>query len=176
MSDTPSPNRRPGAEVCLADLFRQEKDGQSFYRALLQLEGDFPFTSADMIELGQAYFERFPPREQNKEQVRLGYTMVRAAIIEKAVLAVDASRRQAYRAIFSDAKKFAPQIEALIASAGLKTVLADHDALASTLAALKASITEMPKGLIKERYTGGLAYFSNILYAIKLSLSSRPPG
>jgi len=175
MSDTPSGNRLSGAELSLADLFRQEKDGRSFYHALLKLEGAFPFTTADMLELGKAYFERFPAREQNKKDVRLGYTMVRAAIIEKAILAVDASRRQAWRALFSDAKRVAPQTEALIASANLKTLLADHDALAAALAAVKASIEEMPKGLIKERYNGGLAYFSNILYAVKLNLISHRP-
>jgi hypothetical protein len=171
MSNPTSQRPRPGGEVSLADLFRREKDSQSFYQALLKLEGAFLFASADMFELGQAYLERYPARKQNKEEVRLGYTVARVAIIEKAILAVDPSRRQAYRAIFSSAKKSVTQTEAIVASAGLKTVMADHDALAAALAALKASIEEMPKGLIKERYNGGMAYFTNILYAMKMNLN-----
>ena len=90
MSRTASRDAHPGAGVSLADLFRRGQDLESFRRSVLKLEGRFPFSSADMIELGMAYLERFPDREQdrNAEEVRLGYAIVRTAIAEKAVLAV----------------------------------------------------------------------------------------
>lgn len=145
---------------------------------MLKLEGGFPFTSADMIELGKAYFERFPDRDQdrNADEVRLGYAVVRAAIIEKAVLAVPPSRRKAYRTLFNDVRETAPAVEALIQSADPRTILDDHDALAAALGGLRASIEEIPKGMIKERYIGGISYFFNIMYVFKLNLSSRRAG
>jgi len=125
-----------------------------------------------------AYLERFPDRQQdrNAEEVRLGYAIVRTAIAEKAVLAVGPPRRQAYRAIFSDANRIAPETEALVASAGWEVILADHDALAAALAALKAAIEEIPKGMIRERFIGGISYFFNILYVFKMNLGSRRQG
>ncbi len=167
-----SRGRHPGAGVSLAGLFRGQKDLESFRRAVLDLEGDFAFASADMIELGMAYLERFPDREQdrNPEEVRLGYAIVRMAIAEKAVLAVDPPRRRAYRAIFSDLDRLARETESLIASAGREVILADHDALTVSLAALRAAIEEIPKGMIRERFIGGISYFFNILYVLKLNL------
>ena len=63
-----------------------------------------------MIELGAAYFERFPDRtrDRNADEVRLGYALVRVAIIEKAVLAVDPARRDAYRTMFDDVVRVGP--------------------------------------------------------------------
>jgi len=177
----PSPaardGRQPSSGVSPADLFRRTADFDSFRRALRSLNGAFPFSSADMIELGKAYFERFPDREQdrNMEEVRLGYAVVRAAIIEKVVLDVDPSRRDCYRAIFGDSVRIGPEAEALLPSTSLEEVLADHDALAASLAALKAVIDEIPKGMIKERFIGGISYFFNILFAVKMSLGSRLP-
>jgi hypothetical protein len=169
--------REAATGISLADLFRREKDLASFRRALLDLHGVFPFSCADMIDLGRAYFERFPDREadRNIDEVRLGYAVVRAAITEKVVLAVDASRRNAYRAIFDDAASVGAATEALIEAASLEIVLADHDAIVSDLAALKATIDGIPKGMIKERFIGGISYFFNVLFALKLSLRSRAP-
>jgi len=109
------------------------------------------------------------------EEVRLGYAVVRAAIIEKVVLAVDPSRRDCYRAIFGDSVRIGPEAEALLPSTSLEEVLADHDALAASLAALRAAIDEIPKGMVKERFVGGISYFFNILFAVKMSLGSRLP-
>jgi hypothetical protein len=164
--------------VSLADLFRREVDLESFRRAVAELGGRFPFATADMIDLGRAYLERFPDREQdrNAEEVRLGYALVRTAIIEKAVLAVDPARRQAYRTIFGDLDRLGPETAALVAASGRETVLADHAALTGTLAGLKTAIEGIPKGMIRERFIGGISYFFNILYVFKLSLGERRPG
>jgi len=178
VSHPDSRDLHPGAGVLLADLFRQSQNLESFRRAVLKLEGRFPFASADMIELGRAYLERFPDREQdrNAEEVRLGYAIVRTAILEKAVLAVGPTRRDAYRAIFSDVNRIAPETEALVASAGRESILADHCALAAALAALKSAIEEIPKGMIRERFIGGISYFLNVLYVFKMNLGARRPG
>lgn len=177
MTRTASRNQPPAVGVSLADIFRRTKDIESFRSAVLELEGEFAFATRDMIELGMAYLGRFPDREtgRNTEEVRLGYAVVRTAIAEKAVLAVSPSRRQAYRSLFHDVDAIGPAVETLLKSATARTLLADHAALAESLAALKASIEEIPKGMIKERFIGGISYFFNILYVFKLSLDSRRP-
>ena len=178
VSQTASRNLHPAAGISLAEIFRRGRDLEAFRRAVLELQGSFSFTTADMIDLGRAYLERFPDREQdrNAEEVRLGYAIVRTAMIEKAVLAVDPLRRNAYRSIFSNIDRLAAEAEALVDSAGLGVIQADHDALAAALARLRSAIEEIPKGMIRERFIGGISYFFNILYAFKMNLLSRRPG
>jgi hypothetical protein len=156
----------------LADLFRGEPDVDAFRRAVVALGGDFPFASADMIALGAAYFERYPDRAQdrNSAEVLIGYAAARAALVEKAILAVDPARRDSYRTMLDDVAKVGPSLEALLASCGRSALQADHQALSASLTALKAAIDEIPKGLIKERFIGGISNLFNILYVIGLKL------
>ncbi|MCK7477364.1 MAG: hypothetical protein M0C28_07630 [Candidatus Moduliflexus flocculans] len=125
-----------------------------------------------MIELGTAYFERYPDRAQdrNAAEIRLGYAAARAALIEKAVLAVDPARREAYRTMFDDVVKVGPSIGVLLAAAGREILLADHISLSAALAGLKATIDEIPRGMIKERFVGGISNLFNILYVIGMKL------
>ncbi len=156
----------------LADLFRRAPDPESFRSAVRALEGDFPFASADMIALGEAYFERYPDRsrDRNAAEVLIGYAAARVALVEKAVLAVPASRRGAYRAMLEDVGRVAPALEALAAADGRDALEADHEALKAALEGLKAVIDDIPKGLIKERFVGGISNLFNILYVIRLKL------
>lgn len=156
----------------LAELFRRGPDPESFRRAVRALGGDFPFGSADMIGLGEAYFERYPDRERdrNAAEVLIGYAVARAALVEKAVRAVDPSRRDACRAMLHDVAEVGPVVEALLAAHGRETLRADLEALKSALEGLKAVIDEIPKGLIKERFVGGISNLYNILYVIQLKL------
>ena len=175
MAQPASRNLQPDAGISLAELFRRGKGLESFRRAVIDLEGSFPFATVDMIELGRAYLERFPDRDRdrNADEVRLGYAIVRTAICEKALLAVAPPRRKTFRTIFCDVSRIAAEAEALVASAGREVILADHDALAAALGALKEAIEDIPKGMIKERYIGGISYFFNVLYAFKSSLGGR---
>ncbi len=156
----------------LAEIFRREGDLASYRRAVVALGGDFPFGSADMIELGAVYFERYPDRTQGRDaaEVRLGYALARVALIEKTVLAVDPARRDAYRTVLDDVVKVGPTLEALLASFGRAALQADHRALAAALTALKAAIDDIPKGLIKERFVGGISNIFNIMYVIDMKL------
>lgn len=154
----------------LAELFRREPDLASFRRAVTALGGDFPFASADMIDLGAAYFERFPDRvrDRNADEVRLGYAVVRAAVIEKAVLGLAPDRRPAFREMLDDVSLVGPAVAGLLDSAGPEALAADVERLSSALAALRATIDEIPKGMIKERFVGGISNLFNILYVIRM--------
>ena len=158
--------------VSLADLFRREPDAGAFRGAVRALAGDFPLESADMIALGEAYFERYPDRARDRDaaEVLVGYAVTRAALIEKAVLAVPSSRRAAYRDMLDDVSRVGPSVEALAASAGGEALRADHEALKAALDGLRAVIDDIPKGLVKERFVGGISNLYNILYVIGLKL------
>lgn len=154
----------------LAEIFRREPDLPAFRRAVAALGGEFPFASADMIDLGNAYFERYPDRasDRNSEEVRVGYAVVRAAVIEKAVAGLDAGRRAAFREMLDDVARVGPAVAELAAAAGPGALAADIERLAAALAALKATMDEIPKGMVKERFVGGISNLFNILYVIRM--------
>jgi hypothetical protein len=156
--------------AALAEIFRREPDLGSFRRAVAALGGDFSFSSADMIELGTAYFERYPDRihDRNMDEVRLGYAIVRTAVIEKAVLGLAPDRRPAFREMLDDVSRVGPAVEGLLDSAGPEALAADIEGLAASLAALRATIDEIPKGMVKERFVGGISNLVNILYVIRM--------
>jgi len=161
----------------LTELFRREPDLASFRRAVAALGGDFPLSSADMIELGTAYFERFPDRvhDRNAEEVRFGYAIVRAAVIEKAILGLAPERRPAFREMLEDVSRVGPAVEGLLGSAGPEMLAADIERLSAALAALRATIDEIPKGMIKERFIGGISNLFNILYVIRMKAPRPDP-
>jgi hypothetical protein len=161
----------------LAEIFRREPDLGSFRRAVGALGGDFPFSSADMIDLGTAYFERYPDRvhDRNAEEVRLGYAIVRTAVIEKAVLGLGPDRRPAFRAMLDDVSRVGPEVEGLLGSVGPGAFVADIEKLSSGLAALRATIDELPKGMVKERFVGGISNLFNILYVIRMKAPRPEP-
>ncbi len=156
----------------LAEIFRREPDLESFRRAVRAFAGDFPLGSAEMIELGQAYFERCPDRtcDRNAAEVLLGYALARVVLVEKSVLSVRPARREAFRAMLNDVAAVGPSIDGLLASSGRDELLADHAALRAALTALGSVIDEIPKGLIKERFVGGISNLFNILYVIQMKL------
>jgi hypothetical protein len=158
----------------LAEIFRREPDLEAFRRAVLALDGDFPLDGPDMIELGRAYFERFPDRAQdrNAAEVLLGYAVARVVLIEKAVLEVPAARREPFRAMLNDVARVGPVIEALLASAERPVLQADQAALQAALERLKAVIDEVPKGLVKERFVGGISNLFNIMYLVRMRLQA----
>jgi len=156
----------------LAAVFLREKDLESFRNAVVALDGGFPFTSADMISLGEAYFKKYPDRthDRNMEDVRLGYEIVRIAVIEKAVAGFDVFRKEAYRTILGDVAKVASTVAALYRSSGTASLSEDCGVLRSALETIKLTIDEIPKGMIKERFVGGISNLFNILYVLKMSI------
>ncbi len=154
-----------------AAIFARNSTAESFRAAVEALAGDFPFAAPDMIALGEAYFRAHPDRthDRNPEEVRLGYALARVCIIEKTVRGIDPGRRAAYRAIFHDVSKASPLLEPLVAAAGGREALArDCEDLAAALDRIKATIDEIPKSMIKERFVGGISNLFNILYVLRM--------
>jgi hypothetical protein len=167
---------RENMSVSPVGIFLSAKDVGSFRRSVRALDGEFDFDSAAMIALGTAYFEKYPDRGQdrNLDEVRLGYELVRICAIEKMVRGLPAGRKELYRAALSDAAAIGSAVDGLCASIGADGLAADHALLSTALENIKKNIDEIPKGMIKERFVGGVTALFNILYVFRLKL--RPPA
>lgn len=162
----------------LAEIFTRESDIESFKKAVLSLNGEFPFDSPSMIALGEAYFARFPEkfRGRDMEEVRLGYVVTRICVVEWIIKGMDRGRRAFYREMLHEAGRVGPLIEALSSSNGAETLLEDVRILAEALARTKETIEEIPKGMVKERFIGGISNLYNILYLLKMMIGRLPAG
>lgn len=162
--------------VSLAEIFRSSKDVEAFRRAVRALDGEFDLDSAAMIALGTAYFEKHPDRGQdrNMEEVRLGYELTRVCAIEKMVRGLPAGRKDVYRKALSNAAAVGPAVEELTKSIGADGLAADQALLSDALDGIKRTIDDIPKGMIRERFAGGVSALFNILYVFKMKM--RPPA
>lgn len=151
-------------------LFLQSRDLEAFRRGIEADGGSFSFTSADMIELGEAYFRKYPDRAEgrNMEEVRLGYALVRIAIVEKITASLPAGRRERYRRFFEDVARAVAESDALVRDFGAAAFMEDYETLAGALTEVKTVIDEIPKGMIKERFVGGISNLFNILYILRM--------
>jgi hypothetical protein len=158
--------------VSPADIFLGAHDASSFRGSIRALEGRFDFDSGAMIALGTAYFHKFPDRGQNRnmEEVRLGYELVRICAVEKMILVLPEARKELYRSALSNVAA----VDELSTSIGVDVLAEDVARLGAALDDIKRTIDEIPKGMIKERFVGGVTALFNILYLFKLKV--RPPA
>jgi len=174
--------------MILADLFIQSPDLASFQEAVRGLAGDFPFHAAAMIDLGTAYFARHPEtaRDRDMEAVLLGYGLVRVCAVERIVRGLSPEGRDFFRGVFKDASGVGRLLESRLgvepsapATSGsmnpkVRDVLRDEFLrVESELSGLRATIDEIPKGSIKERFVGGISHLFNVLYVVRLNLKNR---
>lgn len=171
------PLLREKMSVSPVGIFLSAKDVGSFRRSIRALDGEFDFDSAAMIALGAAYFEKYPDRGQdrNLDEVRLGYELVRICVIEKMIRGLPAGRKELYRAALSDAAAIGLAVDGLYRSIGADGLAADHRLLSAVLENTKRTIDEIPKGMIKERFVGGVTALFNILYVFRLKIRSPAP-
>jgi hypothetical protein len=159
------------------DIFLAAADVESFRRAITALDGDFDFDRAAMIAFGTAYFQKYPDREHDRkmEEVRLGYELVRICAIEKMVRGLPADRKEVYRTALSRPASAGPAAEGLAGSIGPEGLAADIALLGAALEDIKRSIDEIPKGMIRERFAGGVSSLFNLLYVFKMKARPRTP-
>lgn len=163
--------------VSPVDIFLSAKDVASFRHAIVALDGEFDFDSAAMIALGTAYFEKHPDsgHDRNMEEVRLGYELARICAIEKMVRRLPADRKDLYRKALRNAAAVGPAVEELSESIGADGLAADHALLSAALDDIKRTIDEIPKGMIRERFAGGVSALFNIIYVFKLKIRLPAP-
>ncbi|MBN1531543.1 MAG: hypothetical protein JXA20_02670 [Spirochaetes bacterium] len=156
----------------IAHIFSASRDVDAFKESVISLQGDFDFSSGSMIELGTVYFNRYPDRfsNRNTEEVLLGYAVVRICIVEKLLYGISGDRKNLYRELFSDVSAAERVVKGLIGLAGNDAVLKEYVSLSSGLQRIKETIDEIPRGMIKERFIGGISNLFNILYVLKMTI------
>ncbi|MCX6560552.1 MAG: hypothetical protein NTZ26_08545 [Candidatus Aminicenantes bacterium] len=163
-----------------ADLFRRFPAPEDFARAVRRLEGDFPFDTAAMTDLGKAYFEAHPDSAGGRdlEAVRIGYAIVRICAVERAVRALNPVGRDFYHAVFAQPARVRELIAARLGSGdagAAERLQAELAAVGEALDVIRAEIEAIPKGMIKERFVGGISLLTNGLYLVQTYLRRTGP-
>jgi hypothetical protein len=164
-----------------ADLLRRFPDPRDFARAVREREGDFVFDAPAMIELGRAYFEIHPDSaaDRDLEAVRIGYAAVRTCAVERMLQALPPEGQAFYRAAFEQPacirELIADRLGKGLSAAALRSEFASVQA---SLEAIRAEIELIPKGMIKERFVGGISLLTNGLYLVRIWLgrAASPDG
>ncbi|MCX8160985.1 MAG: hypothetical protein N3G18_08655 [Candidatus Saccharicenans sp.] len=154
----------------LAEIFRLEPDLQGFFLQVRRLEGQFRFDREEMEALGQAYFDKYPEKfvQRNLEEVRLGYQLTRFCLLEKSMAGMKRELKDFFRQAFDQPENIAGLVAGLSGSGQGPELAAGFGQLQASLDGLKAIVDELPKGMVKERFLGGLSSLLNVCYLLKL--------
>ncbi|MBC7363686.1 MAG: hypothetical protein H5U07_03970 [Candidatus Aminicenantes bacterium] len=157
----------------LVDLFRTTLDLEDFFTEVKKLQGNFSLSTADLMALGQAYFERYPEKfvQRNLDEVRLGYQLTRFCLLEKALSSFPEEVKEFFRQAFDKPEAAPVLLEAFRVSAFGDRLQEYFVQLQASLSEIKTTVDELPKGMIKERFLGGLSTLHNVVYLLKILIS-----
>lgn len=155
-----------------AEVFTRNPDIGAFRKTLISLDGDFPFSTQDMIRLGETYLKRFPERYHDRDMsaVHLGYALVRICVVEKMVGSFPAETKALFRKALQDVAHVPAAMTEIAARDGLEEAKRAVSQLGAVLDAVRTDIEGIPKGMIKERFMGGISYLFNVLYLMRFHL------
>ncbi|MCP4129577.1 MAG: hypothetical protein GY754_01050 [bacterium] len=155
--------------ITIAELFKQNRTFEGYKSALVKLNGDFSFEVDDMIDLGNQYLELYPDTysNRNRDHVQLGYQVVRISILENMLKDFESSVKTFFREMFFNISRIEPVIGNLVKNKGFDAVLGYYDILAENNRKIKLKIDQIPIGMVKERYVGGITNFYNVIYLLK---------
>ena len=162
----------------LSTLFKECGDIEAFKDAVIKMNGDFDFGHERMIDLGAAYLEKYPDQfsKRNMDEVHIGYNVVRLCIIEKIIKDIDVKKKEAYRNILKNFSGSQMVLDNLIRTEGCGSIAKDYEDMAAAVHIISSVIDEIPKGMIKERFIGGVTNILNILYLLNMKLKKFEPG
>lgn len=151
------------------ELFLESGTADEFRKKLLACGGDFQLEADDMIALGNAYFEKYPDSfsDRNMGNVHIGYQLARACIMEKMLDGVDAGHRPLLREMFENIAMFDETLERLRGAAGAARLERYYVLVSENLDNVRKKVDEIPKGMVKERFIGGITKFYNVMYLFK---------
>ncbi len=148
----------------LGEIFERNPDPEAFRAAVEAFGGDFPFDTAAMISLGEAYFRRHPDSSHDRDRasVLIGYGLVRICATERLLRNLAPERRNFFRAAFHEPA----QAGALAGRIPAEALAADLVAVEAEMALIRLEIEGIPKGSIKERFVGGISQLCTVLYLV----------
>ena len=156
-----------------AQIFTESEGIAQFRESIIRLNGAFDFEKESLLDLGKAYFKRYPDRfhNRNTEEVQIGYGLVRICVIEKIIDGFDDLKKEKYRFAFANVGSIEQAMRELAEMCGPESLRSDFATVQSRLDSLKAVIDTLPVGMIKERFVGGISNIFNVVYLIKLSIN-----
>ncbi len=157
----------------LVDIFRSTSDLENFFDSVRELGGDFPLTADELLALGQVYFERYPEKfvQRNLDEVRLGYQITRFCLLEKALQGFPEEVKGFFRQVFEKPEAAYELLKTFHQSVDDETLQRYFIQLQSSLVEIKNTVDELPKGMVKERFLGGLSTLYNVVYLLKILLN-----
>ena len=162
----------------LKDLFNKSHDLASFEKSIVELEGNFDFDMSEMLSLGEAYLFRFPDRKKNRnaEEVRFGYRIARVCITESMLNGLPESDKNTLRIGFRDLSALTATVKHLIGKKDPKECAELVEHLKNRIDLIQATVNTLPKGLVRERFTGAISTSFNYLYLFRLLLNQNGTG
>jgi len=156
-----------------AQLFAESGSVDSFRNNMISLEGNFPFEKDDMIALGHEYLKRYPDSfsNRNTEEVQIGYQVVRICIVEIMVRTIDREYRDIFRKLFFNISSINSSVSTLASGHGIESLNNIYSSLSRALNSVQIEIDLLPKGMIKERFIGGITNIYNIMYLLKNAIA-----
>jgi hypothetical protein len=160
--------------ILLSTLFKESGNFESFKNEVIKLDGNFDFSLECMMDLGSAYLEKYPDKfsRRNIDEVHIGYKVVRVCVIEKIIKAMDSKKKEIYRKILNDFPGSLFILDGIIKNAGYHNIINDYKDMTAELKKISLVIDEIPKGMIKERFIGGVTNIVNILYLLNMKLKN----
>jgi hypothetical protein len=151
-----------------ADILASANGFEDFRNSILSLHGDFPFGTDEMLELGRVYFIRYPDTsdDRNMENIRMGYRIVRVCILEKILQGIDERHRLMVCSMLDDMLLMDNILDKLVREIGIERVEQYRTMVSRNLEGVWSLIDELPRGMIKERFVGGISKFYNELYLL----------
>ncbi len=162
----------------LHDLFNESHDLASFEKSVVELEGNFVFDQQEMLGLGEAYLTRFPDRKKNRnsEEVRFGYRIVRVCITESMLNGLSVADKNVLRRGFRDLAALAETVKYLAEIKDRKGCIELFEHLENRIELIQITVNTLPKGLVRERFTGAISTSFNYLYLFRLLLNQNGAG
>ncbi|HOD16876.1 MAG TPA: hypothetical protein PLA65_01330 [Spirochaetota bacterium] len=151
-----------------ADILAAANNFNDFQNVIISLDGNFPFGTEEMMGLGRVYFTRYPDSsvDRNMENIRMGYRIVRVCILEKILQGIDNRHRYMVREMLDNMLLMEDILRKLVNEMGMEAFEEYRRTVTRNLDELRSVIEELPRGMIKERFVGGISKFFNEMYLL----------
>lgn len=155
----------------IADIFRHTANTDEFRDAVRELRGNFSLAPDDIVLLGEAYLERFPGCHGNEEcdDVRDAYEVAKICVIEYLISGLDAGLIDRLRDAFSGVQEIGPAMDSAKSMIGPSSIASLLGTLTTRAEKLHSVLQTLPPSIIKERFSGALAYVMNVVYLMGIN-------
>lgn len=152
--------------------FEQSEDLQVFGAKLMASRGAFALERAELLAFGEALQRRFPAG--HPESSRSAYLAIRLCLREKLIGPLPEAAGRHFRELLTEVGRHEDTL-------GSRPAGADHRQFRESIAEIEkrrrrlaTEIDLLPNGRAKERFSGGISLFANLLYLAQQRLGPSP--